>query len=137
MHAHFYSFKNSTKENKHSRSFHFCEFKISTHCLEFLAQFSRKLQWPRALHGKGESRGYGTVEKQNTSLCVCISIHVLYLYFSLSHCFVSMSVCAEEGKDEKMNKEHRPLILCLALCLCLPLNMGVVVRKYERGYHCT
>ena len=28
--AHFHSFKNSPKEKKHSRSFHFCEFKTST-----------------------------------------------------------------------------------------------------------
>ena len=45
-------------------------------------------------------------------------------------------MCAEEGSEEKINKEHLPLILCLAHCLCLRLKVGVV-RKYERGYHCT
>ena len=55
--------------------------------------------------GKGESREYGTVEK-NTSLCVCISIHVLYLYFfTLSLFCVCVSVCAEEGSEEKINEE--------------------------------
>ena len=37
----------------------------------------------------------------------------------------------KEAKRRYMRKEHLPLILCLALTLCLPLNMGVV-RKYEK-----
>ena len=49
--------------------------------------------------------------------------------FSLSYCIEC--VCAEEGSEEKIDKEHLPLILHLAHCLCLPLNVGVV-RKYER-----
>ena len=64
------------------------------------------------------------MEKQNTSLYVCI--HVLYLYSS--HCFVCVSVvCAEEGSEEKINEEGTST----SNSLLGSLPVFASVRKYE------
>jgi len=53
IHAQFYSFKDSTKENKQSRGLQFSEVRnlaknqmVYLQCLGFLAQFFRKLEGP-------------------------------------------------------------------------------------------
>ena len=79
------------------------------------------------------------MEKQNTSLRVCISIHVhavpVLLHFAIVLCLCEC-VCAEEGR-EKTRKEHLPLILCLAHFPCLTLNVGVIGKEEVIIVDCT
>ena len=61
------------------------------------------------VYGLWERREYkvGYSGETNTSLCVRISIHVLYLYFSLNHCFVSVWVCVCRGRKRREDKQGR------------------------------
>ena len=86
----------------------------------------------RKVYGLWERRVESTVQWRNKiQVRVCISKRAVALLFHLVIVCVIVSVCAEEGSKEKINKEYLPLILRVAHCPCLPLNVGIV-RKYER-----
>ena len=48
-------------------------------------------------------------------MCCTSTSSLIVIVLCLCEC---MCVCAEEGSEEKINKEHLPLILCLAHFLC-------------------
>ena len=74
------------------------------------------------------------MEKQNTSLCVCISIHVLTSMSSLSHCFVSVGVCVCRGGKQREDKRGRKSSTnsLLGSLSVFDSERGSSIRKFER-----